>query len=349
VRPTVSVLIPTYRDMQLLARSLPVFLGRPASELEITVVNNDPAQDVPGWLESTFGAEDRARVRVIEMGFDSGFARAMNRGISASSGEFLLICNADLFPSSSYVDEMLQFFAAHAKAGLATGKILRYDLSSDRPLDIIDTTGLVLRRNRRFIARGEGERDAGQYGQVEEVIGVDGAALFARRAALVSIMIGGECFDESFFMYKEDWDLSWRVRLAGWECWYVPSAVAFHGRTSRGLGGRGYFSAVKLFHENEKAKPPPVRFHSLKNQWLMLIKNEDLGNFLRDLPFILGREALVVGYNLVFAPKTLLAVGGFVKLFRPTLAKRRQIKATQVMPPGELRHWLGSGARADRV
>jgi GT2 family glycosyltransferase len=201
--------------MQLLARSLPVFLGRPASELEIIVVNNDPAQDVPGWLESTFGAEDRARVRVIEMGFDSGFARAMNRGISASSGEFLLICNADLFPSSSYVDEMLHFFAAHAKAGLATGKILRYDLSSDRPLDIIDTTGLVLRRNRRFIARGEGERDAGQYGQVEEVIGVDGAALFARRAALVSIMIGGECFDESFFMYKEDWDLSWRVRRLG--------------------------------------------------------------------------------------------------------------------------------------
>jgi GT2 family glycosyltransferase len=350
VRPTVSVLIPTYRDMQLLAKSLPVFFGRSPSELEITVVNNDPAQDVPTWLESTFSADDRSRVTVIEMGFDSGFARAMNRGISASGGEFLLVCNADLFPAPSYVDEMLEFFAAHAKAGLATGKILRYDLSSDRPKDIFDTTGLVLRRNRSFVARGEGQRDVGQYDQLEEVVGVDGAALFARRAALESITIDGECFDESFFMYKEDWDLSWRVRLAGWECWYVPSAVAFHGRTSRGLGERSYLSGIKLYHENEKAKPPPVRFHSLKNQWLMLVKNEDIGNFLRDLPFILSREALVVGYNLVFAPRTLLAVAGFFKLLRSTLAKRRLIKAAQVMPPGELRRWLaGSGARADRA
>jgi GT2 family glycosyltransferase len=347
MRPTVSVLIPTYRDMHLLAKSLPAFLDRSPSEVEVLVVNNDPAQDVPAWVESMFGTSARSRLAVIEMGFDAGFARAMNRGIAGSTGEFILLCNADLFPSSAYIEEMLEFFAAHPRAGLMTGKILRYDLSADRPLDIIDTTGLVLGRNRRFTGRGEGQRDAGQFDQPMEVVGVDGAALFARRAALESIAIDGEYFDESFFMYKEDWDLSWRVRLAGWECWYVPSAVAFHGRTSRGLGSSGYLSAIKLYHENEKAKPPPVRFHSLKNQWLMLVKNEDIGNFLRDLPFILSREALVVGYNLVFAPKTLLAVPEFVKLLRATLAKRRQIKATQLMPPGELRRWFArSGARA---
>ena len=344
--PSLSVLIPTYRDMHLLARSLPTFLGRPAPEIEIIVLNNDPAQDVPSWLESTFGSEAHARIKVIEMGFDAGFARAMNRGIAASRGEFVLLCNADLFPSSTYIDEMLAFFEAHPLVGMATGKILRYDLDADRPLDLIDTTGLAIRRSRRFVTRGEGQRDTGQFDSLEEVIGVDGAALFTRRVTLDSIAIDGEYFDESFFMYKEDWDLSWRVRLAGWSCWYVPSAVAFHCRTSRGLGDTGYLSAIRLYHENEKAKPPSVRFHSLKNQWLMLVKNEDRGNFLRDLPFIIARESLVLGYNLLFAPKTLRAVAEFAKLLPATLAKRRFIKATQVTPPRELRQWLSQEARA---
>jgi GT2 family glycosyltransferase len=147
-------------------------------------------------------------------------------------------------------------------------------------------------------------------------------------------------------MYKEDWDLSWRVKLAGWSCWYVPSAVAFHCRTSRGLGDKGYLSAIRLYHENEKAKPPSVRFHSLKNQWLMLVKNEDRRELVRDLPFIIARESLVLGYNLVFAPKTLRAVAEFAKLLPATLAKRRFIKARQVTPPRELRQWLSQEARA---
>jgi GT2 family glycosyltransferase len=239
--------------MHLLAKSIPTFLSRPAAEIEIIVLNNDPFQDVPAWLESTFGGETPSRVTVIEMGFDAGFARAMNRGIAASRGDFVLLCNADLFPSSTYVDEMLTFFEAQPVVGMATGKILRYDLDADRPLDLIDSTGLAIRRSRRFVTRGEGQRDTGQFDSPEEVIGVDGAALFARRAMLESIAIDGEYFDESFFMYKEDWDLSWRVNLAGWSCWYVPSAVAFHCRTSRGLGDRSYLSAIRLYHENEKA------------------------------------------------------------------------------------------------
>jgi hypothetical protein len=264
----------------------------------------------------------------------------MNRGISMSKGEFVLLCNADLFPSTAYIDEMLGFFAAHPRAGFATGKILRYELSTGTETAVIDTAGLLISRNRRFLARGEGQRDFGQFDTEEEVFGVDGAALFARRVALEAIAIDREYFDESFFMYKEDWDLSWRVRLAGWECWYVPSAVAFHGRTSRGLGETGYLSAIRLFHENEKTKPPFVRFHSLKNQWLMLVKNEDMGNFVKDLPFILARELMVLGYNLIFAPRTLRAVAEFAKLLRPTLGKRRMIKSRQAAPPSEIRRWF---------
>ena len=74
--PTVSVLIPTYRDAHLVRRSLPVYLDGPPQEVEIVVLNNDPAQDVRAALA---GWADDPRVRLVEMGWEAGFARAVNR------------------------------------------------------------------------------------------------------------------------------------------------------------------------------------------------------------------------------------------------------------------------------
>jgi GT2 family glycosyltransferase len=338
---SVSVLIPTYQDMHLLAKSLPVILAHESHEIEVVILNNDPSQDVVSWLREGLGIEPGQRVKVVEMGADAGFARAVNRGISVSHGDILFICNSDLFPSPEYIDVMCSFFEQHPRAGLASGKILRYDLPSDEPTGVIDTAGLIFARNRRFLQRGEGYPDNGRFSSEEEVFGVDGAALFARRTALETVSLEGEYFDESFFMHKEDWDLSWRVRLMGWECWYVPQAIAFHARTSRSLGEAGYLSAMKAYHDNEMTKSHLVRFHALKNQWLMLVKNEDLGNLWRDFPFILSRELMVLAHNLVFAPKTLLAIPEFVKLLSPTLAKRRRIKEMQAVMAKELRPWLG--------
>jgi GT2 family glycosyltransferase len=339
----VSILVPTYQDMDLLESSLPTFLRQSPNELEVIIINNDPSQNVRDWAQSRLERE----VTVLEMGYPSGFARAVNTGVAASNGEYVMFCNADLFVSEDYVDEMLAFFEVHPRAGCAAGKLLRYDLDDDRETDVIDTAGLIMHRNRRATVRGEGLKDSGHLERVEEVFAVDGAGLFARRRALESIRIGDEYFDGSFFMYKEDWDLCWRLRLAGWECWYLPSAIAFHGRTSRGLGEKSYLSSVLEFHRNERAKPDFVRMHSMKNQWAMLIKNEDGYSFLRDFPFILAREGLVIAYNLVFSPRTLIAIPRFLKLIPETVRKRREIKRRQVVSPKAMRRWL-DGDRSAR-
>jgi GT2 family glycosyltransferase len=156
----VSVLIPTYKDALLLRQSLPIFLEHPPDDIEIVVVNNDPSQDVRAAVGSQ---RDDSRVRLVEMGWEAGFARAVNRGIRETSGEFVMLCNADLFPAPTYLAELLAFFEAHPAAGAAIGKLLRYDLETDRPTDVIDSAGLVLSRQRRFMPRGEGERDVGQF------------------------------------------------------------------------------------------------------------------------------------------------------------------------------------------
>jgi GT2 family glycosyltransferase len=319
-----------------------MLLHESSISIEILVINNDPRQDVLDLIGDSACDE---RLRVLEMGFEAGFPKAINKGIRESTGEIVMFCNADLFPTDTYVSNLSRFFDEHRACGAAIGKLVRYDLANDLPTDVIDTAGLNLTRQRRLTPRGEGERDIGQFDEVCEVFGIDGAAMVVRREALEQIRIGDEFLDENFVTHKEDHDLSWRLRLAGWECWYVPLAVAFHGRTTRGLGSTPYRSAILQFHRNQRDKPLPIRIHAMKNQWLMLLKNEDLSNFFRDFPFILGREAIVLGHSLLFAPKSLKAIPMTIKAMPDTLRKRRTARSSRVTDPRALRRWLGGPAR----
>ena len=139
------------------------------------------------------------------------------------------------------------------------------------------------------------------------------------------------------------------MRLAGWDCWYVPAALAHHARTTRGLGSTPYLSAIGAFHRHERQKPHSVQTNAMKNQWLMLIKNEDGFNFVRDLPFIFAREAVIIVHHALFAPKTLVAVPMTLRLLPETLRKRRAAKQRQAMDPRTLRQWIGAArSNADK-
>jgi GT2 family glycosyltransferase len=337
VMSRVSVLIPTHGDADLIRRSLPTLLADPAADVEVIIVNNDPQQDVRGAIGEY--SSDR-RTTIVEMGFEGDFPRAINRGIERASGDLVMLCNADLFPSPTYLSTLREFFDRRPRAGAASGKLIRYDLERGEVTNVIDSAGLILTRQRRLKARGEGEVDAGQFDAEREVFAVDGAAIVLRGAALDDIMVDGEYLDENFVAHKEDHDLSWRVRLAGWECWYVPEAVAYHARTTRSLGSTAYLKAIGEFHRQQAEKGDSVRRHAMKNQWLLLLKNEDAYNFIRDAPFIVARELAVLGHNLVFSPRSLKAIPMMIRILPETLRKRRAAKRRQRMDAAALRRWL---------
>jgi GT2 family glycosyltransferase len=340
-RALVSALMPCFRDFHLVERSLPRILEGSGCDLEVVVLNND--SDQVEQMRGLVGGLSDPRLRLVELEHRAGFIEAINAGIAATTGELVFFANSDLFVAEGYLDAMVSFFERHTRAGCAIGKILRYDLKADRETDIIDTTGHVIGRNRRVVDRGENQRDVGQYEREEEVFGGSGAALVARREALEAVKVHGEYLDKTFHMYKDDIDLCWRLRLAGWECWYVPTAKAHHGRTSKGLGRHSYLSDMRRFHENEQTKPAYVRMNSMKNHWLTLVKNDDLTNLVRDLPHILGREALILGYNLVSAPRdTVITLRQFSRALPRALAKRREIKMRQCISASEIRSWFVS-------
>lgn len=258
-------------------------------------------------LHSEKQTQPAPALRLIRNTSNQGFCRANNQGIRESQGEFVLLLNPDVILDSAFLARLVKLMHSDQMIGIVTGKLLSgYEQSK------IDSTGIIIRKNRRAFDRGQREVDTGRYNEIEEVFGATGAACFYRKAMLDDIQCEGEYLDELFFMYKEDVDLSWRARLFGWKCMYTPEAVGWHYRTW-GTGKR-------------KTIPKRLRRHSLKNRYLMLLKNERWQTIRPYVFFLLWYEICSVGYILLREPYLLAIIGDIFKVWGQVMRKRRRVQ-----------------------
>jgi GT2 family glycosyltransferase len=144
--------------------------------------------------------------------------------------------------------------------------------------------------------------------------------------------------DEDFFMYKEDVDLAWRLLLLGWTAWYAPDAIAWH---ARGAGGPRARSMLEIARTNNTI-PRWIKALSWRNQRLMQVKNETLSMYLRDMPWILRREILSLGFIVIADPRRLSAIPAFFRGLPRALRKRRiiQRQRRQRVETSAIRHWF---------
>ena len=291
-RPSYAVGIVHYHAYDDLERCLAHVEAQSLLPSCVVVVDNDS--------DPTSLAEARSRRPgvVFEPLSNRGFAPAANAilervGKLAEGTEFCLILNPDVELEADFGENLLRELATDADVAIGCGKLLRPDTGR------IDSAGIKLPRNRRPRDRGSEQPDLGQFDRREVVFGASGAALAIRLAAVPDLAIEGEVFDEDFFMYHEDTDLSWRANLLGWKVLYVPDARGRHRRRWR---------------RNERFDMPAhVRQHSFKNHYLQMIKNETPGDFLKNLPVILAWELLRLGYALLRDPAVL---AGYVAAWR---------------------------------
>ena len=243
----------------------------------------------------------------------------------------------------------MSFAVSHPNGGSFGGKLLSYNIGDLDPnehsgglkthlkTDIIDSAGLVIYKNRSVANRGQGEKDKSQYEKIQEVFGIDGACLLIRKAALEDIKIKDEYFDQEFFCYKEDIDLAWRLRLYGWENWYVPSAVAYHRRNLRAINSKN----IILFWKNRKKMPSYLRMMSVRNHHWMLVKNEMAKHAIIHFPFIFIRELASFAYMLFFEPVVLFKSKiSFFRRLSYMLIKRRIIMRHKKVGYRDIKKWF---------
>ncbi|MGI8426051.1 MAG: glycosyltransferase family 2 protein, partial [Actinomycetota bacterium] len=189
---------------------------------------------------------------------------------------------------------------------------------------VIDSTGHLVFASRRAVDRGEHEPDRGQYDQSPDLFGVCGAAPVYLRKMLDDVKLQGQYFEEDFFAYFEDFDISWRAKLRGWNFGFVPEAVGRHYR-----GASGGKSSTFILACNHR------------NRWLVMLRNDDPRSFLRHLAGIAYTELRATGHMLKLRPAAIpLAWAQFFKLLPRQWGKRKVIQGGRAISWQELEKWF---------
>ncbi|HJQ39616.1 MAG TPA: glycosyltransferase family 2 protein [Thermoanaerobaculia bacterium] len=298
----VSIVVVTWNSARHLPRCLEGIRAQTHRDLEVIAVDNASSDDSASFFE-----------RVLRNDTNRGFSAAVNQALEIVRGEFVLLVNPDCFLAPDYIENLLPVFEDE-RVGSATGLLYRDDGHG------VDSAGMRMTRTGRHldITVAPATRT--------EVFGVSGAAAMHRLAFLRDAAIDGEILDEDFFAYREDADLAWRGRLFGWRAVCEPRAVAQHVR--------------RVTPEARRALPPDVNLHSVKNRFLLRLKNEGAYLALRNAPFELARDLVVLLAALTIERTSLPAFAWLWRNRARILAKRRILQRRRTVSDRELARWF---------
>jgi GT2 family glycosyltransferase len=319
---TVSLTIVTYNSRRYIGRCLEAILAQDYQPLEVIVVDNASQDGTRAVLEGF-----SSRVRVILNEENVGFAAAQNQAIAAGSGEWILTLNPDVLLQPGFVKQMVDAGQIDARIGTVCGKLLRigpdFVFQHERRLD---STGLYFTPNLRHFDRGWNEPDDGRFSRMEYVFGASAAAALYRRSMIEDICVNGEFFDADFFAYREDADVAWRAQLLGWRCLYTPEAYAYHVRSVTAASRRSVSSVINM--------------HSVKNRFLMRIKNMTADLYKHHWGSILLRDLTVVFGCVLAEPSSLPAFWRLARSWQETWAKRESIFARRRVSDAYITAWF---------
>jgi GT2 family glycosyltransferase len=203
--------------------------------------------------------------------------------------------------------------------------------SSTPVVDVVNNAGSIVLTAGYGADRGYQDIDHGQYDEAQEVFALCGCAVAFRTEAGRQV----DWFDDDFFLYYEDTDLSWRLRAAGWTIRYEPKAVVRH-----------IHSATSVEWS------PRFVFHTDRNRMLMLAKDATAGLAVREIcryPLTTASMALrALRHSLKHHTRppvrpTLMRIKvmlSFLRLLPTMLAKRRRISRAAQVKRHELQQWL---------
>lgn len=270
--------------------------------LDLIVVENGaegPAPDLP-----------REPAHRLRRSGNPGFSGGFEDALALTDAPFVLSLTPDVRLDPGALAAALEVLGAHRDVGAIALRLLRPGR------EVLDAAGISLGPIRRARDRGMGAPAAGAFLEAADVDAACMACALFRREALEAARDGaGEVLDRRFLAYKEDVDLGWRLRRAGWRIRYVPEAVAEHERGWR----EGARSSI----------PARVRIWSLRNRWLTTLKNERGLLAIPRLAVCILVEVGVAFLLLVREPRTLAAYPAILRTLPETLRRRARPTRTR--------------------
>lgn len=251
----ISIVIPNYNGNKYLKPCLDSVYAQSFKDLELIIIDNASTDGSYEWVK------DYKDIQFKRLNQNYGFSRAVNEGIYLAKGEYILLLNNDTIMAADFLEEILKEMKKHPKAFAVCSKMIQYH----NP-DLIDDAGDEYSLMGWTRKRGDGQ-SISKYTTSEAVFSACAGAALYRRAIFEEIGY----FDENFFAYMEDVDISYRARIYGYENRYCATAKIHHIGSATS-GSRYNAFKVKLAAQNNIYVP---------------YKNMPLLQLVLNMPFLL--------------------------------------------------------------
>jgi hypothetical protein len=227
-----AIVIPNLNGVDSLGKCLDSLLPQCN---KIIVVENGSVDNSKDFIRTRY-----PQVDLIVNKTNLGFAGGVNCGIKKAIKEgflYVALFNNDAVAEKNWLGSLIKELDNNPRVGIATCKLLSSDKKS------IDSTGDQYTNWGLPYPRGRGEPTSNKYDKDTTIFAASGGASIYRISMLTEIGL----FDEDFFAYYEDVDISFRAQLAGWKVHYVPKALAYHqiGATSSKIKGFTTYQTMK--------------------------------------------------------------------------------------------------------
>ena len=294
-----SIILVTYNSRRYLSGCLGSLLSSLSLDCELILLDNASTDGGVDFIKTHY-----PEVILLCASTNLGFARGNNLAAKVARGKYLVFLNPDTTVEAGWLSAMIAGLENNPNAGLSTSQIL---LMAEP--GTINTCGNEIHLSGLTLCRGAGMARGKQPAQA--LINAVSGAAFAIRKELFETLGG---FDESFFLYLEDTDLSWRARLAGYDCLFIPGSIVYHDYRLR-------INPHKIYYQE-------------RNRYQMLIKNLHWGSLLALLPAMLLAEMVTWGFVMTLEPifwgQKIKAYTWVMQHWHEILARRKVTQAHRI-------------------
>lgn len=229
-----SIVIPNYNGIKYIKNCIDSIYKQTISNFEIIFVDNCSND---GSVE--FILKNYPNIYIISMKENYGFSRAVNEGIKCSKGEYVVLLNNDTKVDIYWLENLVKTIEKDERIFSVCSKMIRYNEQ-----DKIDDAGDEYTLLGWAYKRGDG-LPVYKYPSTEEVFSSCAGAAIYRRLILEKIGY----FDEKFFAYMEDVDISYRAKIHGYKNIYCAKALVYHIGSATSGSKHNYFK-VRLAARN---------------------------------------------------------------------------------------------------
>jgi GT2 family glycosyltransferase len=300
----IAVVIPNLNGLNDLKCVFESISNQSYKNYKVILVDNGSLDDSVAFTKDSYPEHI-----VISLDRNYGFSAAVNKGIAFAleslKSDVILLLNNDIELTPDFFEEAIKTFIRVPDAGFIAVKMMNY-FNRDK---IDDTGDFIKAYGGSPFARGHSETDNGQYDKPEYIFGACAGAAFYKS----ELFVNAGMFDEDFFAYYEDIDLSFRFQLYGYKCFYNPAIVCYHKRGE----------TVKRFKGWET-------MYTEKNLLALRIKNYPLSLYLSYLPlFTVAR--LKRYYHFIFKVRNKIIVSAYKGYLKGLMEIPKSLKKRRII------------------